>query len=93
MLAPTGIGGVTAKYRWTVKVVQKNGNVKQAIYAIIDYLCNNTSSKILLHGLSFSSKIILSFVCVVLLQIIINNTNRPFELIGNHACLLEETAQ
>lgn len=93
MLAPTGIGGVTAKYRWTVKVVQKNGNVKQAIYAIIDYLCNNTSSKILLHGLSFSSKIILSFVCVVLLQIIINNTNRPFELKGNHACLLEETAQ
>ena len=77
MLAPTGTGGVTAKYRWTVKVVQKNGNVKQEkkrhFNAIIDYLCSKTSSKILLHGLSFSSKIILSFVCVVLLQITVQH--------------------
>ena len=38
MLAPTGIGGVTAKYRWTVKVVQKNGNVKQEKKR---HLCHN----------------------------------------------------
>ena len=38
MFAPTGIGGVPAKYRWTVKVVQKNGNVKEEKKR---HLCHN----------------------------------------------------
>ena len=48
-------------------------------YAIIDHLCNNTSSKILLHGLSFTWKIILSFVRVVLLQMTVQHKRKMIQ--------------